>query len=373
MFSFSGRYTLERYQLPVGFGGFHVSLIDAPEDDQAFVFVYDCGSLQEQHCKTWAARTAACLRHQGLTISAVFLSHTDFDHVCGIDALARGVPIELLVLPLIDLRISLARAASGGRTLPSWYRDFLASPAEWAQARGIRRVVFVEPDEGGPPDDAPPAEIVFENGFSLVAPIRTGSAQGSRLASGSSIGVSAGGQRLLELVPLCLPITSRTAFIGDFFKATRGLDIGDILRGLSTRSRHSVKHRIARIYRSHFGSTNRSSMILLADAIPWHRCWLCTGDANLDSPEVQRLLHPFTAKLQYLDAVHLPHHGSPKNFSVQAATFLDRKSQTRIHWIASSGRNKWKYPHIQVVNAASASGRYSGLWTDSNWSAVLAF
>jgi beta-lactamase superfamily II metal-dependent hydrolase len=84
--------------------------------------------------------------------------------------------------------------------------------------------------------------------------------------------------------------------------------------------------------------------------------WLCTGDADLRSPEVQAELHKLRSDLKAVDAIAVPHHGSSKNFDALVAAQLAGMVSPNLRWVVSSGKNKWKYPASSVVAACKQHG-----------------
>jgi hypothetical protein len=83
------------------------------------------------------------------------VSHLHADHVGGIDALLAIAPVDTVILPYLapeDLAaMAMSDLAEGAFTGLS--REYVAEPAGWWTARGVRRVIFIEPDPGD--DDGP--------------------------------------------------------------------------------------------------------------------------------------------------------------------------------------------------------------------------
>jgi len=118
--------------------------------------------------------------------------------------------------------------------------------------------------------------------------------------------------------------------------------------GFGGRQVASLRNSLARLYRKHWGSTNQSSLMILL--VPCHpggsAGWLCTGDVNLTDSFVQASLRQHGVRwFPSVDAVHVPHHGSPKNLNSAAASFLQGLvGATQLNWVVSSGKNRWNYP-----------------------------
>ena len=374
-----------RVQLPVGFGGFHVGVLGYPLWPGSFVLTFDCGSLTSQLARDWAARVGreihACVGRVDLAV----LSHTDFDHVCGIEALAKTTRIDTLMLPNVTVGFRAAQAAAyAHHGKPRWYATFLRDPVAWAAEMGVGRVVLV----GGPPEQ-PPVEGDAEperppvEGAGTAAPTltlgRTARAIGGRateVASGDPLTVTvAHPNARWRLVPIVAPPRDSEALESALNKALNGASYASVFDGLGQRTTSSLRNMLAQVYRRHWGSTNRSSIILIVAPFQGDGGWVCTGDADLSSSETRGLVRTYGANfLPRVDAIQVPHHGSPKNFDTHAADdLLALTRKPSLRWIVSSGRNKWNYPSASVRAACTARGSIVETTPSSAWKDVRHF
>lgn len=359
------RYSVAlRLQVPVGFGGFHVAFLDeslrAPWGRGAsapFVYVYDCGALSTVVACAWARRVGRCIKGQFGQVDLAVLSHVDYDHVCAIDELAANVYIDTLLLPRATLRLRKLQLAALARNKPDWYKRFVADPQGWAKTRGVKRIIQIEArPEPLKVDDREP-EPIADNApaqrpiLRLPAGRRIGGAGEVVATSGGAISIQVPNSvetwRLIPIVPSPrLPDECDRAL--QKLLGTEGcahVDTAD----LSRRSSKSLRNRLARIYRRHWGNTNDSSLLMLIA-----RCsmgqnsrggWLCTGDANLTDTTTMKILREQGRPwLSAVDVVQVPHHGSPKNLDSAGVAEVDKLLGAPPLWIASSGRNRWGYP-----------------------------
>ncbi len=348
----------ERYQIPVGFGGFHVAFIGSPFPRESFVLVYDCGSLMQRLACDWAVRVGRALANHCERVDLAVLSHTDFDHVCGIESLARSVHIETLMLPWVTLNLRDAQAAAVSRSKPVWYRRFVSDPAAWARGHGISRTIFVDGEssdgETGPlerperrDDDRQGEQPTLGTGRSTR--VERGE---TVVSSGDPLPVQSGTKTDWWIVPIVAPPKTSAGLTDALALELGGKPATDIYAGLSVRKTSSLKNRLARIYSRYWRDTNRSSVMLLVARPGAAGGWLCTGDANLRNAETQRRLGQHARLLAGIDAIHVPHHGSPHNLDDQAVLWLQGLSpKNSVKWVVSSGKNQWSYPH-QTVEAA---------------------
>jgi len=380
-----------RLQIPVGFGGFHVALLDdtagcpwlSPtiiqqsdgtlrvRNHSPFVFVYDCGALTEKLACDWARRVGSEIASFFGQIDLAVLSHTDYDHVCAIDALAAHVHIGTLMLPRLTLNFRTAQLASRRSGTPEWYRKFLHNPLEWAASRGVGRVLLVEADKQPPiPDRGEPSAPIdpspSRNDPSGRPNLQHGrpATEGDGTDRGYSI-VSSGDPLFVQapqqppswrLIPMLAAPQDPPGFDKAVIEVLKSVTSAQHLySGFSGRNVASLRNRLARIYRKHWGSTNHSSlMMLLAPCYSGATAgWLCTGDADLTHNLVQAaLVRHGTPWFPAVDTIQVPHHGSPKNLNGAAVSFLRTLAGgKRLKWVASSGKNRWSYPAPSIRNA----------------------
>ena len=371
-----------RFQIPVGFGGFHVALLGEPFPLpwSRFVLVYDCGALTQLLACAWAARVGRAVQGDFGQIDLAVLSHTDFDHVCAIDSLAKSVHIDTLMLPHLSLHFREAQLAAGFEKLPAWYRRFVRDPAIWAREVGIANVILVDEGsaEGPAPERAAPRPLPGEGHPERPVLMRGRTSRAApALAAGMTI-MSSGDELTIRtthpdvgwfVIPIVAPIKAPVQLEAELAAEVTGHDAAAFYAGLSLKETGSLRNRLARIYRRHWSSTNRSSVMLLIVPFNGDRGWLCTGDADLTSAEVQSRIQQHGAPLfPRVDAIHVPHHGSPHNCNAQAVAFLGALAgNRRFHWVVSSGKNRWKYPSRSVEAACGPLNgpiQASSLWSD---------
>jgi hypothetical protein len=345
-----------RYQIPVGFGGFHVALLGGPLPE--FVVVYDCGSLMQQVASDWAVRIGRDIDRHCSQVDLAVLSHTDFDHVCGIESLAKNVHIETLMLPWLSLDYRTTQEAALARSKPSWYRRFIEDPLVWAHERSIRDVVFVDSasndGEERPFERAPEQTGPRQSDRPSLIRGRTARLEGREtvVSSGDAQRIQWNGQDYWDIVPIVAPPRDPSGLVAALQAESAGKSLSAFAAGLSQRKRNSLRNRLARVYRRHWSNTNRSSVMLLVAPRSGGGGWLCTGDADLTAVETQQRLQRHRSLFASVDAVHVPHHGSPHNLDASAVRFIHGLTSTgAVRWIVSSGKNQWKYPH-RAVQAA---------------------
>ena len=148
-----------RIQYPIGQGCFHAGSIrieDADHhDDQAFHYVYDCGSDNREAL----AEAIDNYKNQTSHVDALFVSHLDNDHVNGLDSLFSAVKVDTVYIPYVNevvLVLELIQAETDGALSVSLIEASM-DPGNWFRSRGVQRVVGVResPDGGapGPGDD----------------------------------------------------------------------------------------------------------------------------------------------------------------------------------------------------------------------------
>ncbi|MBC7906382.1 MAG: MBL fold metallo-hydrolase [Rhodospirillaceae bacterium] len=156
-----------RRQHTVGQGFFHSSEI-TPEDKDAFLFVYDCGSKDKYAvARRREIDSYINIISKNRTIDILFISHTHADHVNGLPQLLdikHGARVDTIVLPLINVVervITFARAAAEDSTSAksAFYRDFIVDPAAAMERFRPRQIIFIRrggPDGSAPDGDEPP-------------------------------------------------------------------------------------------------------------------------------------------------------------------------------------------------------------------------
>ena len=368
-----------RLLLPVGFGGFHVAALWSRHPNP-FLFVYDCGALGQNHARSWGSRVGQFVAAHGFRFSLVVLSHTDLDHVCGLDSLAQRTGIDTLMLPYLSWQFRAAQlAAYGSRNTPNWYKALLGDPLKWAQSRGVRSVVFVKSGSLSNDDGRePPAEFLDTQEPVLLRGGRELPDGATTITSGERLLVPIDGRFNWYLVPIFADAKAPDVAKRKLFAAVDGLTERAVFEGLSkksSRGSRSLRSRLASIYKKHWGGTNASSlMMLLSPSGVEGGGWLCTGDANLkDSTNLQLVKQTGGRLLQNTDAIQVPHHGSGKNLDDQSVLFLEGLSHNLVRWFVSTGKNQWKYPTKKVADACQKRTRWCRVDTNSNEQEIRGF
>lgn len=146
-----------RTQWPVGQGGFHSATLT--DGAKVLHYVYDCGAMQKfgRQRDAMIDDYITALKHTDKKIDVLFLSHVHADHVNGVERLLcgkAGLPVDTIVLPLLNVKERLAAYARAAATHPAYaatpfYRNFIVNPAGAVRAFNPRRVLMVRtgPDE----------------------------------------------------------------------------------------------------------------------------------------------------------------------------------------------------------------------------------
>jgi len=157
---------ITRCQFAVGHGGFHASSIkvlcdltgQATRDTLTnpaglntlldLAYVYDCGS---EHPSAFAEALKVYRETIAERLEILFVSHLHADHINGLDRLLGSKVPDIVVLPYLDLEDIAAIALSDfeGSKFSGSYRAYLRDPVAWWTGRGVRTVIFIEPDDGG--------------------------------------------------------------------------------------------------------------------------------------------------------------------------------------------------------------------------------
>ena len=168
---------ITRIQYPIGQGCFHAGSIRPPEtakdDAQAFHYVYDCGSDDQE------ALGEAIDNYKTITsrVDALFVSHLDRDHVNGIDGLLSAVNVDTVYVPYANeevLVLELIQAELEGNLSASLVQASL-EPNKWFGNRGVGSVIRVRsspsdgvpiPDNNDNRDESDRAENTINTGLS---------------------------------------------------------------------------------------------------------------------------------------------------------------------------------------------------------------
>lgn len=346
-------------QHPVGHGGFHTGLAKA-SGGASFRWIFDCGartsSKLDNYLGTWT-------HHHGQPVDWLFISHFDTDHVSGLDTLMLNADIRNVMVPYVNEReLAYLLLDEIGRGRLSWSLvELLADPAQYFLSRGAARVTFLggpgETDAGfeegprGPDVDgdtwqikiSPFPQLVRISNQQVEGGVRASDVQTIAAAS-CAIDVFQGnwGIRLkpyrapIERHAHCGLLKAIAAKVAGAAVSKPAVGLGRLAYAIAQHARTATGRADLRgVFKSHAGSSNRSSLSLLSH--PWsHRAkpecrwyvnshfhfeaglglpaWLNTGDAELlDTDDLVDWATAYAAELGEVRVASLPHHGSDKN------------------------------------------------------------
>lgn len=172
------KFEVERWQLPIGQGGFNWSRINTGADE--FNMIYDCGGATKKHRdKLIADYVPATVNFDWLVIS-----HLDDDHINGVSQLEdQGIKFANVFLPHVNLPVTMFLmlvkfVAAASTTLTSdELNSVLVAGKLYAGAYGRVRIVTRHPTDAADlgaelpslsPDDLPPVSDLLEEGVRLI-------------------------------------------------------------------------------------------------------------------------------------------------------------------------------------------------------------
>lgn len=408
-----------RVQYPVGQGCFHAGYIEWSRNSRQgkFRYVYDCGSQNGTFEKRSALRNSIdAYVSDPKKVDALFVSHLDHDHVCGLDHLLAREKVTVHTVFISHLsvgaRVANLVAAEVEETELHSLVEATLEPERWFGQRGVSRIVMVEPagpGEGPPPDagdvDVPgggepqDAEITWAEQGSGDGEVGAGPAVQESMESGQMLAPGHGAKGLnWVLVPHVDPETDDR--LACFEKEVAGiLGVQDIthltterlVRALRDNKKRNAKKgitgeraKLKDCYTSCFGEKhNRVSMSLYSgprfdstqkwrhSASPTFLCeelhtmwklsdtsdavaWIGSGDAELDDDEVRkRWFQSYQSFEEFISTLLLPHHGSKSEFNSDLLQFPE------LFWcIASAGDpSQYGHPGIEVIEKVRNSGK----------------
>lgn len=374
-----------RWQLPVGQGGLHSTLLRAA--GREFWFIYDCGSLNESPLSRELEQLDNDFGERPLDL--LVLSHLDEDHVNGVERLFSRREVRRVMIPYLDdaeKLLLVAHAAATDAVTESNLRLY-ADPEGWFERHGVGEIIVVRPapsDDIAPPElpqgGPPPPDNEVEDEWSAMEegwrfdvhgpqpideerPAQSSSAKTAKrprparakpvaarreLPAGRSLTIRVGFSPAWELVPFWLPVADSAAFAKQVrrrFKLRGKLtdtNLGPIL------SSYMRRRELADLYTAWFRKRNRTSLCLYSGP-GWRlrdggdfgqRAWLSTGDAPLAEPKYQRsFVSYYQSRFQFVDTMVLPHHGARADFPRQGLPGLHPDV-----WLALAGKNSYGHP-----------------------------
>lgn len=390
--------TIDWTQHPIGHGGFHSALME-DEHGARFTWIFDCGARSHKkfhnYLQSWTAR-------QHGSVDWLFISHFDFDHVSGLNALMSRSIVRNVMIPYVndsELLYSLLEEIGRGN-MDRAFVEMISDPAAFFISRGASHIIFLngadtkggdEPESSDPPrdQDAPPNnEDDLSWNVNIDKPLRTlpspiwTKQQGSvSLIDGGSCSVAVSRSSVgLRLKTYRAPIAQANhqqmlvetqTLVGWRPSSSNGRPG---LQGLAYRiARHARTEKgrkeLQGIHKKYLGSSNRASLSLLSEPFNFRgnsnywfvstqsdhyfshagAGWMNTGDAELLAPS--DLADWQACYSQHLDDVlvlALPHHGSDKNSDVQLQALCPNAILT-AH-VTSTSKH---HPGFQVSSSAS--------------------
>lgn len=393
----------QRIQFAVGQGGFHaggltriaasLALLESWADQQElaksdFLYVYDCGSHPQMKVE---AEISYLLRRSGSRrLDFLFLSHFDVDHVSGVPALIGDgkLRVDTVVIPYVDdleKVIAFARAATCSHPVQDFFKDLVVDTVGTLKTLGAGRILLMD-NRDGPTPDAPlagpigggPEDLPWKLGPAGEEPPEVrNTGRDSFYVRDGAIEIAGADGEGLQLVWRFLPYVQRAQEDAKIIFA----ETAEILLGWSAgtfRSRIADPEERRRLvveqanflgeaYRHAFGNKNATSLSLYSGPADPSRVgatvvrprlgrwplakigWLGTGDALLRQSAMVNLFEThFGNLLSAVSTFMLPHHGSIHNSNPKRLV-----GDADIYFAAAEpGRDDWKHPAQQLVNAA---------------------
>lgn len=369
--------TVTMKQHPVGHGGFHSGLV-LSTSSVPFSWVFDCGSrsgvVLKRELAAWEATTPRRL-------DWLFISHFDYDHVSGLEALFKRRRVRSVMLPYLNEEATawmLCETILNPRA--KRLVDLIVDPVAWFGARGVERIYLLQSDaddsdEGddveraSPEGEGPPGEWkeTITPAPRLVSPGRRPGEPDVFVLDGRRCAVEAGdGLAAVRLEPFRAPVEPwRHVGLIAALCAVAGYSnppsLHVLAKALALKAQSSRgRKQIQAVYARGIGSSNRSSLSLMAKVEPvWGlaatsevrrggaviahcvgpAAWFSTGDAELlQAADLEAWSARFQDELPYAAVVALPHHGSDLN-STSAFQNLNPGALLTVHVSKSASRH----------------------------------
>ncbi|QIL81363.1 hypothetical protein G7047_16685 [Diaphorobacter sp. HDW4A] len=132
-------------------------------EENAFSWVYDCGSKSSNAMSSALARTASWSVWPD-RINMLVLSHFDDDHVNGLEDLLKQREVDFLVLPFSEWQQRVRDVAVGGlRGISASTAQLQLSPATWLQSKNLSArvgtLLLVRGGSSGPQESRDPLRL----------------------------------------------------------------------------------------------------------------------------------------------------------------------------------------------------------------------
>jgi hypothetical protein len=350
--------------------------------------VYDCGALGHE-CRRALLREIEGFAAQisdGEQLDLLVLSHLDSDHCNGVEELLARCGADTVMLPYLtdeERVLEMASTASKG-SLTGSAIEMLTDPTRWLRDRGVRRVIQVDPAEGGdiapltPPDPTPPpeqltkvenAQFDLQPSFGWLPP----EANEHRLKAGELLRLSyLGSDAWWIFAPFAYRPSDAllTEFRHGVLEMLRNARppqppsiVASSLRTLLTDVR--TRRELAHLYNLFGHDRNVTSLALYSGPalgggltrVYWNSrgslgwlgedrlAWLGTGDWQLKTRKKCRLFIQYYSRLaDHVGVFALPHHGSRHN-----APPPDFWNWLRPHQVIIAAGSRGDHPHPEVT------------------------
>jgi len=376
--------------MPVGQGFFHIGEVTIHHEagSKTVRYIYDCGEFRSHHRERDREIDRVSDWWSGHPVNLVFLSHSDSDHINGIERMfPRGGGLHALtfVMPHVhpaERLMSWCATYVMDVAMSEFYESFIANPVETLRA-SYEGATIVEVIAGGTDDDdvtgtedGSPAP----DGWSFDSPpTQSPTHSGSTTKAGVPMRISdpASPHDSWVLVPhvgrdiaenrekfvsaLAIQLRIRDADAESALSNTQF--VAELLRTCRRELRES--------YVLSGTSPNASSMSLYSGlerprasthtlrygdkSIEGQQCevgWLGTGDAELteDSGRIYDLLNSYRRFLPLVRTVTTPHHGSSKN---RAEKLWEKLTNALYAVTAADPPDNWEHPSSKVLTDLS--------------------
>lgn len=400
-----------------GQGAFYGGRIWDSRNEKYTTIVYDCGTSPfiKGHTKSlnneielfkeirpWYGNAL-----DDKTIDILFISHLDYDHVSGLKRLLNEFDVKRIVLPYItpenrllflasfdegnDLEEDLDHDGDTLRIPPMSFTDFRAfieNPIQFIRnSESNPRIIFVKPgdkniDYQGPLEGS--VDGIYERGTTSTDAMDFKNEQNIGLFE-SNFQLFLNAQWEFTTFVQGIPQSKIDELNSEISSFLVRYNFGDFKEALNF---DTVRKEIRKIYVKHLSDINAHGLVLLHGPILFKHlhggytfgtsvyCRGCCDDFDYDSERGSKLYtlllgdtslnadnNPlyfptqFLEKLKYVHVVQIPHHGSRKNWDLQAFKGLNLGESNKFHSelkviaVCNYGAgNRYNHPAAEVVN-----------------------
>lgn len=355
-----------------------------------YSFIYDCGTLSKQEYVKEAIREVT---HGLQLLDLLVISHLDYDHVSGLEALLNSVSVNTVILPYMKPieRLALYTKNIGSYHTTEYYK-FLEDPVGYLINHKVERIILLKGEDSAPhqsvdrkdmkSESNKPINLYFEDSETLLNEIRECEPNITRFEN-----------VLFKKHDGCLIVYRVWQF--RFFnqpsneenlcKFTQSLndsklDVSTHEKILELLKDEDKREKLKNSYTKIFSKINLTSIVMyhgpIGDEIrvktffskfsnsrvPYfdsprynshdyiseeenYYGTVLFGDTNL-SYKIDNILMHFGALLQSILVVSTPHHGSKHSWNEKILTEINDFS----FWIISAGlHSRFRHPHAEVI------------------------